>query len=232
MNGMKRRRAMSYSRKRGWLWIALIGVTAIIIVIVWPHKNKTEIDSLEILPDSIIETPIKYKESDYPEPKQKERKISTKKRQQINYNKLYAPQEKRPSKYDNFKVKINGSDTNDWKELKGIGSAYARRIVNYRKSLGGYYSKAQLKEVYGMTDELYHLIEPHLIENGDEITPINLNSAELNELKRHPYLDYYQAKAIVNYREKIGKFNSIDEVLNVSLIDTTTFNKIKIYLTI
>ena len=34
----------------------------------------------------------------------------------------------------------------------------------------------------------------------------------LDELRRHPYINYYQAKAIVDYRRLHGKLSSLDDL--------------------
>jgi competence ComEA-like helix-hairpin-helix protein len=130
------------------------------------------------------------------------------------------------------KVELNTADTSDLKELRGIGSGYAKRIVKYRQQLGGFYKPEQLLEVYGFTQELYEKVAPNIIIDGDELRKININTATLDQLKRHPYLDYYQAKAIVNYREKYGKFASVDDLLKTNLIYQETFDKIKPYLVV
>ena len=41
-----------------------------------------------------------------------------------------------------------------------------------------------------------------------------------------------KAKAIVNYRDKNGKFKTIKDIMNVSGISETLFSKIKDYITV
>ena len=130
------------------------------------------------------------------------------------------------------KIELNTADTSDLKELRGIGSGYAKRIVKYRQQLGGFCKAEQLLEVHGFTQELYEKVAPNIIIDGDEVRKINLNTATVDQLKRHPYLDYYQAKAIVNYREKYGKFASVNDLLKANLIYQETFDKIKPYLVV
>lgn len=130
------------------------------------------------------------------------------------------------------KIELNTADTSDLKELRGIGSGYAKRIVKYRQQLGGFYKPEQLLEVYGFSQELYEKVAPNITIDGDEVRKINLNTATIDQLKRHPYLDYYQAKAIVNYREKYGKFASVNDLLKTNLIYQETFDKIKPYLVV
>lgn len=136
------------------------------------------------------------------------------------------------SKYESFMVELNGADTMDLRQLRGIGSTYAKRIVKYRHLLGGYRSKEQLKEVYGMSDSLYAAIAPHILVDTSLATTLDANKATIDELKRHPYLDYYQAKAIVSYRNRNGNFRSKEELMNVTLIDQETYNKIEQYISI
>lgn len=130
------------------------------------------------------------------------------------------------------KIELNTADTTDLKELRGIGSGYAKRIVKYRERLGGFCKPEQLLEVYGFTPELYEKVAPNITIDGDEVRKINLNTATIDQLKRHPYLDYYQAKAIVNYRDKYGKFSTVNDLLKANLIYPETFEKIKPYLVV
>ncbi|MDR0682068.1 MAG: helix-hairpin-helix domain-containing protein [Dysgonamonadaceae bacterium] len=109
-------------------------------------------------------------------------------------------------------IELNAADSLDLKKLPGIGSAFAKRIVNYRKLLGGYYCVEQLQEVYGMYEELYEQILPYLTVNPNEIERISVNIASLDKLKNHPYINFYQAKAIIEMRKKKGKLDKIDEL--------------------
>ena len=127
---------------------------------------------------------------------------------------------------------LNTADTADLVKLRGIGSVFSRRIVKYRNLLGGFYKKEQLLEVYGFNDEVYNKISSYVFVDTVEITRININTATINELNKHPYLDYYKSKAIVKYREVVGSFSSVEDLLMVSIIDENTFEKVKPYLTV
>ena len=130
------------------------------------------------------------------------------------------------------KIELNSADTTDLKQLRGIGTGYAKRIVKYREQLGGFAKTEQLLEIYGFSQELYEKVAPNVIIDPEHIRKINLNTASLDQLKRHPYLDYYQAKAIVKYREAGNKFNTINDLLKVNLIYDDTFEKLKPYLSV
>lgn len=61
---------------------------------------------------------------------------------------------------------------------------------------------------------------------------ISINTAELEELKKIPGLGESKAKSIIEYRQKNGKFEKIEDITNVSGIGKTTFEKLKDYITI
>ncbi|GHT11967.1 hypothetical protein FACS189415_0230 [Bacteroidia bacterium] len=127
-------------------------------------------------------------------------------------------------------IELNTSDTTLLMKIPGIGPAFARKIVGYRNSLGGFYRKEQLQEVYGMYEELYEKITPFLKVNMDEITFIQVNTASVDKLKSHPYLNFYQAKAIVEMRKKKGKLENINELSLLEEFTEEDLEKIKHYL--
>ncbi|MBQ7061813.1 MAG: helix-hairpin-helix domain-containing protein [Bacteroidales bacterium] len=126
-------------------------------------------------------------------------------------------------------VELNSADTLDLQQLYGIGPSYARRIVKYRQRLGGFVSTAQLLEVYGMDEERYNGFVDQLTLDTTLVTKIDINSATLDDLKRHPYIDYYQAKAIVQFRDQHGPYRSPEELLLVGLVDDSLVTKMAGY---
>lgn len=61
---------------------------------------------------------------------------------------------------------------------------------------------------------------------------VNINTASIQELTVLKGIGESKAKAIVNYRDKNGKFKSIKDIMNVSGISETLFSKIKNYITV
>ena len=109
-------------------------------------------------------------------------------------------------------LELNSVDTTELKKIPGIGSGYANRIVKYRELLGGFYSVEQLQEVYGMYEELYDKIAPFLTVNAEAIDRLPINDLSLERLRKHPYINFYQAKAIVELRKKKGKISDMQEL--------------------
>ncbi len=122
-------------------------------------------------------------------------------------------------------VDLNAADTIELKQLKGIGTVFARRIVSYREKLGGYFDKSQLLEVFGMDTARLAQISPYIEVDLQKIKQLHLNKAGYKELLAHPYLENYIVKAIFEYKDKVGKFNSVDELQNISLIYPQLFQK-------
>ena len=127
-------------------------------------------------------------------------------------------------------IEINSSDTLQLMKIPGIGASFAKRITSYRRLLGGYYRLEQLQEVYGMYEELYDKIIPYLQTDTDLITMISVNTASLDKLKSHPYINFYQAKAIVEMRKKKGKLDNIEELCLLEEFTEKDLERIKHYL--
>lgn len=106
------------------------------------------------------------------------------------------------------RIVLNLADTNMLKRVPGIGSAYARAIVNYGKRLGGYVSVDQLDEI----DDFPLDAKRFFVIHECQTNKLNLNKLTLSQLRRHPYINFYQAKAIVDYRRMHGQLRSLSEL--------------------
>jgi len=109
-------------------------------------------------------------------------------------------------------IELNAADSLALMHIPGIGASFAKRILSYKKILGGYHRIEQLQEVYGMYEELYEKITPYLTVDAGQTVKIQVNSASLDKLKSHPYINFYQAKAIVETRKKKGKLSEVAEL--------------------
>lgn len=105
-------------------------------------------------------------------------------------------------------VVLNTADTTALKTVPGIGPYFARKIVEYGVRLGGYVSIDQLDEIEDFPLDAKKYLEIR------EASPrkLNLNQLSLNELKRHPYINYYRAKAITDYRRLHGPLHSLNDL--------------------
>ena len=127
-------------------------------------------------------------------------------------------------------VDLNTADSVTLLSLYGIGPSFAKRIIKYRTLLGGFYSKTQLLEVYGFDQDRLDKIDAYCEVSPAGVTRINVNTIKTEELKKHPYFDYYTAKAIVDKRIILKKFTTLQQIKEIPLIHDELFNKIKNYL--
>ncbi len=127
-------------------------------------------------------------------------------------------------------VELNQADSTALVQLKGIGPVFASRIIKYRNLLGGFYSKKQLLEVYNFPQETFENIEDEITVNASEIQKIRLNFFDYSELLRHPYLNKKQVQTIINYRINNGALNSVEDLDDLNLVDSITYQKILPYL--
>ena len=127
-------------------------------------------------------------------------------------------------------VELNSADTSDLMRIKGIGKVYACRIIDYRNRLGGYYSFDQLKEVWGMPPDVISLISDQVWIDSLKIQKINLNSVTFEELMKNPYLNEYQAKAVIYFRNKVGLIKEPGELVVNKILPDDKFLKLKRYL--
>lgn len=124
---------------------------------------------------------------------------------------------------------INTADTTEIKQLKGIGSKLAARIVKFRDALGGFVSEEQYRDIFGL-DSLA-LMEMHRFAHvKSAVQKINVNTATAEELDRHVYLSAKQAQVIVNYRSQHGPFTSIESLKPIRILDVKTLEKLGPYL--
>jgi competence protein ComEA len=144
------------------------------------------------------------------------------------YYPIVAKADKEPQKV----IEINTADTTEIKSLRGIGSSFAARIIKYRIMMGGFHSKYQLMEVYGLDEEKYKLIKEFITVNADEIVQININKAIVDELKSHPYINWKVANSIFFYRKAHGNYTQVEDIKNSDLINEELFSKIAHYITV
>lgn len=126
---------------------------------------------------------------------------------------------------DGMTIDLSLADTAQLKRVPGIGSHFARAIVHYRQRLGGYVSIDQLSEIDGFPAEA----KSYFTIGHDSVVRLNLNRLSVNELRHHPYLNYYQARTIVDYRRQHGPLKSLDDLRLLRDFPAETLQRLQPY---
>jgi len=131
-------------------------------------------------------------------------------------------------------IDINRGDSSAFRKLKGIGAVLSARIVKYRKKLGGFYSIEQLGEVYGLEKEVIDQNNNCLTINDLDaaIKKIDLNSTNIEQLKKHPYINWSVANSIIKMRKHKIKYSDTEELKESHLINDSLYNKISPYISL
>lgn len=128
-------------------------------------------------------------------------------------------------------VEINQADSAVLDQIKGIGPAFATRILKYRERLGGFCKKEQLMEVYGLDSVKYAEIKDQISVNPTSLRTININTANFNALKSSPYLSYKQINAIIQYRKQHGNYSGANDLKKIAILTPQVIDKLLPYLT-
>lgn len=131
-----------------------------------------------------------------------------------------------------FKVQssigINSADTTELKSLPGIGSFFARNIVEYREKLGGYVESSQLLEVYGFDSVRFAGIFSHIKLDSVATRKVRVNHDDFKTILRHPYIEYEDVKKIIKYRESKGMIKDWESYKNI--INRDPDDRLEMYL--
>ncbi len=145
------------------------------------------------------------------------------------------------------KVDINKADIETLTQLPGIGHVKAKAIIDYREKIGKFKSLDEITKVKGIGEKTLAKIVSYLEIAGDsiiiksslsteeekEITKkIDINNASLDELTLLIGIGEKKAQAIVKYREEMGNFKRIEDIMNVKGIGNSTYEKNKDKITV
>ena len=212
----------NYAERRG-----IVGLVLLIMIIEGANAFLPQIVKQKENDYSVFEAELRKFEIALAQPDtfeaKKEYKPYPKKKQYPDYKKKKSIPVKPP-----VMIEINTADTAELISLYGIGKVFAERIHKYRGLLGGFYSKDQLLEVYGMDSIRFDQFKGQVEIDTNVLVKIPINEEEFKTLLRHPYLDYETVKAIVNYRQKNDSIPN-DSILRCVIAYDPAFEKIRHY---
>ncbi|MCR9017455.1 ComEA family DNA-binding protein [Aquiflexum gelatinilyticum] len=128
------------------------------------------------------------------------------------------------------KMSFSDADSVVLQIVPGIGQTMAGRVVKFRENMGGLYSKDQLLEVYGMTPEVLEKVFEYFEFVPEIKNKILINQADVNDLAKHPYINYGSAKVMIAFREQHGPYQSADDLLKIKIFNQEWVDRLKPYL--
>lgn len=116
-------------------------------------------------------------------------------------------------------VDINTADTTELKRIPGIGSYFARRIVELRQRRQAFVNTNELLSIRNFPETALTYMTA-----SQSFSTININKATQKELESHPLINYVQARDIIKLRNTRGQITNIKEL---SLLPSLTQESIK-----
>ncbi|HWK58309.1 MAG TPA: helix-hairpin-helix domain-containing protein [Parapedobacter sp.] len=221
-------------------------VLALILLLIWCiprifsfHSEKTESDlSIQIAEiDSFLAAADKER-------------ISTNHHVNRNVGEGASP----VSEVTYFTFDPNGLPIGDWERL-GLSERQIRMIKNYEDKGGRFRKKEDLAKIYAISDADYARLEPYIeikqaepdpiaANHGDsgqrtistvmqatvpQALHIDLNGADSLELQYLPGIGPVFASRIVRFRDLLGGFHQVSQLMDVYGFDTVRFEELEAY---
>ncbi len=155
------------------------------------------------------------------------------------------PKYKREIPVELFSFNPNEINDSIGKSL-GMPNYLSSRIINYVNKGGRFRIKKDLLKIYGMDSALYFRLEPYieLPDSAPEIKryassfetvnksekPLqvyDLNTCTHGQLTDIKGVGDWRANQILNYRNRLGGFTSVEQLLEINSIDSAVFDQIK-----
>ena len=138
----------------------------------------------------------------------------------------------RPTGYDNKNklaqgefVDINTADTAELKRIPGIGSYFARRIVELRQRRQAFVSPEELLSIRNFPETALTYMTA-----SQNFAKIHINQSSLQQLKAHPLINYTQATDILRYRRLNGNIRSVNDISNLPSFTPEQLARLKPFL--
>lgn len=138
-----------------------------------------------------------------------------------------------------FSFNPNTNSISDWMKL-GLSEKQGQAIIKYVSKGGSFKVKSDLKKMHVIKPTLLqqwwdHILLPeemiekneisnqYNIKQKDPLTKLNINTATIEDFDKLPLIGEGRAKAIISYRDKLGGFISIDQLLELKCIPDSVF---------
>lgn len=202
--------------------VALILLSIIIIVNIIRNPWNPPVADESVFTDSVVNTPDTFRRTVYIRDTVR-RKWFVWDTVRVEVKSIHYAVKSRPVEA----LDLNALDSSELVRLPGIGPATAMKITGYRERLGGYSGITQLAEIEGLPDSL---MKWFIITDTIPIRKIAVNTATLTQLRQHPYIDFYQARAIVEFRRERGMIKGPEQLSFMEEFTTQDLIRLEPYL--
>ena len=173
---------------------------------------------------------------------------------QTKQDSVYKSKWKKTYKRDTIEIRMQMFDPNTVDSITllhlGFKPWQAKNMLKYRAKGGKYRKKEDMKKLYGMTDSMYIELEPYICITQENVlvdsaqvdsakmdslpkwrsikkdTILNLRTADTTELKMIRGIGSYRAKMIVRYREQLGGYTRVEQMLEARGMDKVVADSI------
>lgn len=173
---------------------------------------------------------------------------------QAKQDSIYKAKWKKTYKRDTIEIRMQMFDPNTADSITlvhlGFKPWQAKNMLKYRAKGGKYRKKEDMKKLYGMTDSMYMALEPYICIKQDTTvrdsiqvdsirvdtlpkwkstkkdTILNLRTADTTELKMIRGIGSYRAKMIIRYREQLGGYVRVEQIMEAKGMDKAVADSI------
>lgn len=176
--------------------------------------------------DVVTRSKYTRRETDYSSQKNDEnRQTSSVQNRRQALDEYYAMHPRQEKLRQGQTIDINSADTTELKKIPGIGSYYARRIVELRKRRGAFVSESELLAIRNFPETALEYMKAN-----QNFPSVHINSATLAELEKHPLINHTQAADILSYRRLKGRIASISNLANLPSFTAAQLSRLERYL--
>jgi len=236
---------LSYSNKDRTGTFILLGliVLCIFIPFLYPYLHHQKQYDQSKFKNEIAQ--LKLRKSDSLTTKKYYTKNSDADSDRDDFNDFAQPSEKYYPKVqaEVFNFDPNTATPNDWKRL-GVKEKIVENIQKYLSKGGHFYKPEDISKIWGLHPEDIKRLTPYVTIEKPEYTknnpqikqttyvpkviqPLDINIADTTAFIALPGIGSKLAQRIINFRDKLGGFNSVDQVGETFGLPDSTFQKIK-----
>ena len=147
--------------------------------------------------------------------------------------------------YTLFSFNPNTLNEQGWLKL-GLRSRTVQTILNYRNKGGKFKQPEDIRKIWGLKKEEADRIIPYAVIINDStnnellhtsakqhnipLKTIDINTAGIKDWQQLPFSDKTMPYRIIKYRDKLGGFIAIEQLLEAYGMSDSVFNQVKPYL--